>query len=35
MRCYVCNRIIVGFTPYPGQQRAYHVKCAAKLTARW
>ena len=34
MRCYVCNRIIVGFTPYPGQQRAYHATCAPKRTRK-
>lgn len=33
MRCAVCGRAIRGFTPYPGQRRAYHARCAARLLA--
>ncbi len=31
MTCTACGRTIAGFTPYPGQRRAYHARCFARL----
>ena len=35
MKCAVCGRTVAGFKPYLGQQRAFHAKCAKRLTATW